>query len=371
MLSTRLLVPARARVLAAAILAASWLAPAAVAAPTSNVAANFRVEQIAKGVYAVIRKDPPGMMCDGNSAFIVNDDGVVVVDAPEASKEILAAIRKVTSKPVRVVINTHWHDDHIIGNQVYRDAFPGVRFIAHEATREYLPGKGLEARKQMIQFAPQGAGQQRQMLQEGKWLDGTPLTAEERKSLASDVALVDHYMAVVPKAEIVLPTETVRDSLTLQSGSRTIRIIHLGRAHTSGDLAVHLPGEGVVMTGDIVVWPVPLVGGDQSHVGDWSATLERLRGLHARILVPGHGPVLHDESYPALLSELFASVKRQADVAVAEGRTLEETRGHVDLSSFRSRFAGASPVRQVLFNMYVQGPAVTSAYSDSKQDTLR
>ena len=51
---------------------------------------------------------------------------------------------------MRFVIDTHWHDDHVLGNQVYRDAFPGVQFIAHQATREYLPGKGLEARKQMM-----------------------------------------------------------------------------------------------------------------------------------------------------------------------------------------------------------------------------
>lgn len=335
------------------------------------VASNFRVDRVADGVYAVIRKDPPGMMCDGNSAFIVNDSDVVVVDAPEASREILAAIRKVTTKPVRYVINTHWHDDHIIGNQVYRDAFPGVTFIAHEAVRDYLPVKGLEARKQMLAFAPQGTRELQGVLDKGAWPNGTPLIDEERESIRSDIALVNHYMEVVPKAEIVLPTQTVHDTLTLHCGHRDIRLLYLGRGHTSGDLVVYLPRERVVMSGDLVVWPIPLVGGDQSHVRDWSATLDRLRSLHARVLVPGHGPVQKDDSYVALLAELFASVQRQTERAMTSAGTLDEVRKGVDLSKFRDRLAGRSPVRRNLFSMYVQGPAVASAFADAKADTTR
>ena len=362
--------------LAVSVAVFAFLVPAAPpggarAASDSDVAANFKVERVADGVYAVIRKDPPGMMCDGNSAFIVNDEDVVVVDAPEASRQVLAAIRKVTRKPVRYVVNTHWHDDHIIGNQVYRDAFPDAQFIAHEATREYLPVLGLEARKRMMEGAPQGVAYLQGLLHQGKGSDGKPLSREERESMTSDVRLVEHYLEVVPKTEIVLPTVTVRDSMSLQCGRRRIEIVHLGRGHTSGDLVVHLPRERVVMSGDLVVWPIPLVGSDQSHVGDWSATLDVLRGLRARVLVPGHGPVQRDDSYVALLSRLYASVKRQTEAAVAQGHTLEETRGRVDLSEFREKLVGLSPVRRNLFGMYVEGPAVASAYRDATADSLR
>jgi len=347
--------------------------PAASQAATNppGVAANFRVERLAEGVYAVIRNDPPGMMCDGNSAFIVNDEDVVVVDAPESSREVLAAIRRVTTKPVRYVINTHWHDDHIIGNQVYRDAFPDVRFIAHKAVREYLPVRGLEARKQMLQYAPEGVAMLQKSLESGKGPDGEVLTREERESFRSDVRLVEQYLDVVPKTEIVLPTEVVEDSLTLQRGHRTIRVLHLGRGHTSGDLVVWLPRERIAMSGDLVVWPVPLVGGDQSHVGDWGATLGRLRALRPKTIVPGHGPVEHGDAHVALIARLFDSVRRQTARAIAQGLTLETTRGRIDLSEFRDKFAGRSRVRRNLFGMYVQGPAVTSAFRDATGDSLR
>ena len=356
-----------AGVIAFVALAAVVLCAVAPTAAAPIGAANFAVQHIAAGVYGIIRTDPPGLMCDGNSVVIINDADVVVVDAPEASKEVLAAIRTLTSKPVTTVINTHWHDDHITGNQVYRDAFPGVEFIAHTSARDYLPVTGLANRKNMIESAPQGAAMLRGLLEKGKSLTGADISAEERASYQSDVALVDHYMAVVPATEFIAPTRVVDDRLTLKRGRRTIDILHLGAGHTAADLVVHLPDEHVLVTGDLVVWPVPLVGADQSHVREWSATLEKLRALHATTIVPGHGPVMHDDGYVAGMERLFASIRQQVDAAVAAGKTLDETRKLVDLDGFKRAFAGESPVRRVLFGQYVAGPAVASAFREASE----
>src|SRR5436190_193007 len=115
--------------------------------------ATFDLQKLAEGVYAAIRKEPPGLMFNANIVFIINDDDVVVVDTtitPTSAKEGLAALRKLTSKPVRYVVNTHWHPDHISGNQVYRDAFPGVEFIAQTTTLEDLPAVGETNRKGLL-----------------------------------------------------------------------------------------------------------------------------------------------------------------------------------------------------------------------------
>jgi glyoxylase-like metal-dependent hydrolase (beta-lactamase superfamily II) len=107
----------------------------AFAAPALSQSADFDVTQVAPGVYAVIAK--PGIA--SNSAFIVNQDDVVVVDThlrPSWARETIAEIKKVTDKPVRYVINTHWHRDHVQGNQAYRDAFgPGVTIIQQDLAR--------------------------------------------------------------------------------------------------------------------------------------------------------------------------------------------------------------------------------------------
>src|SRR6185436_3978647 len=109
--------------------------------------------------------------------------------APSITKEVLAALRKLTNKPVRYVINTHWHDDHIIGDPVYREAFPAVEFIAHAKMREYLPKQGAANRKNFLEQAPQFLDYLRGLLEKNLSLTGAELTAEERTSLTNDIKL--------------------------------------------------------------------------------------------------------------------------------------------------------------------------------------
>ncbi|HYY57618.1 MAG TPA: MBL fold metallo-hydrolase [Pyrinomonadaceae bacterium] len=334
----------------------------------TGVAANFEVQKLAEGVYAVIRKDLPGMMVDANNVFIINDEDVIVVDtsgAPAITKEVLAALRKLTNKPVRYVINTHWHDDHIRGDKVYREAFPAVEFIAHAATRDYLPTKGVSARKQFLEGAPKFVDFLRSLLEKNKSIGGWDLTEEERASMASDIRLADFVLGQAPQTEVILPTLTLEDRLTLRRGNRIIDVRYLGRGHTSGDIVVHLPKEGIVITGDLVVWPVPFIGSDQSHIGDWATSLERLRALRPAIIVPGHGPVLRDDSYVKLIADMFASIKEQTEAAVSRGETLEQTRKIVRIDEFRKQITGDSRLRSVIFNMYVAGPAVEAAFNDA------
>ena len=100
----------------------------------------YRVVELAPGIHAVTRQVPPGGVSDSNVLLIINDTDVVVVDAnifPSSARETIAEIRKLTANPVRYVINTHWHSDHHYGNQVYREAFPGVEFIVSQATKSF------------------------------------------------------------------------------------------------------------------------------------------------------------------------------------------------------------------------------------------
>jgi glyoxylase-like metal-dependent hydrolase (beta-lactamase superfamily II) len=326
--------------------------------------------KVSEGVYAAIRKEPPGLTVNANSVFIINEDDVVVVDTtltPGTAREELAALRRLTSKPVRYVINTHWHDDHIMGNQVYREAFPGVEFIAHARTREYLPATGLTNRRQAMseQGYPQFIAALKNRLEKNVSVFGGPLSEEERTTLASDIQIAERYMAENPGAQVVLPTITLEDRLTLHRGSRTIDIRYLGRGHTSGDIVVHLPEEGVLITGDLVIYPIPYVGNPQSHPGDWSATLEKLINLRPAVIIPGHGPVLHDDSYVKLMARLFASIRQQVEAAVARGETLGQTRARVNLDEFQNLFAGDSRMRRLIFRSYLLGPAVDAAFSDA------
>ena len=266
---------------------------------------------------------------------------------------------------MRYLVNTHWHDDHVIGDAAWRRAYPGLQIVGHAALRDYLPGTGLKNRQGMIDGAPRFAARMQAQMDQGKNLRNEPISAEERTSYASDIALVKHYMEVVPGTEVPLPDIVVDDVLVLERGARRIEIRALGRSHTSGDLVVWLPRERVLACGDMLVWPVPLVGNDQSHVGDWPATLDALLALKPKTLVPGHGPVFGDTRYAKQVRDLFAHIDAQVQAAVARGADLDTVRKAVDLSAQRKLFAGDSKVKDFAFGMYVAGPAVESAYRDA------
>jgi glyoxylase-like metal-dependent hydrolase (beta-lactamase superfamily II) len=343
---------------------------AALIVATSTRAADdapppgFDLQKIVDGVYVAVRKEPPGLFFNCNSVFIINERDVVVVDTnirPSSAKEVLAALRSLTDKPVRYVVNTHWHDDHISGNQVYRDAFPGVEFIGHESAPGDMATVGASNRKQLHEQGPGFVDEIRAMVGRNESFTREPLTPEERVSHLSDIDQAERYFAEAKAIEIIPPTITVKDRVTLHRGSRTIDIRWLGRAHTAADLVVHLPREGIVLAGDLVVWPVPLIG-STSYPADYASTLEGLLGLKASVIVPGHGPVMRDDTYVNLMIRMLRSLNQQVVAAAARGEKLPELRKGVNLAEFRDAFAGHSKIKRLLFNSYVAGPGVGEAY---------
>jgi cyclase len=352
-------------VLVAAALWAGAVLPALAAAAEPA----FEVQEVAPGVYAAVRREPPGFWFDCNTVFVVNERDVVVVDtnvSPQSARATLGALRKITDKPVSHVVNTHWHDDHIAGNQVYRDAFPGVRFVGHVRTRGELETTGAANRRSALENGPGFAKMLRKLVADGKSLAGGAITDEERAAYASDASLVERYSADVPSLEIVFPDVAVDGTLALQRGGRTIEIRHLGRGHTASDLVVWLPQDRVAVVGDLVSWPVPLVG-TTSHPADFAGSLDALLALQASVFVPGHGPVQKDDAYVRLVARLLASIRDQTAAAVARGETLEQARKSVDLSEFRRAIAGDSQLRRLGFDNYVADPGVAVAYREAKE----
>jgi glyoxylase-like metal-dependent hydrolase (beta-lactamase superfamily II) len=327
-------------------------------------AQNFEVQKLTDGVYAVIRKEPPGLMFDANNLFIIGEQDVVVVDSNfslASTREVLAALRKLTNKPVRYVVNTHWHDDHITGNQIYREAFPQVEFIGQENALADMAGMGAKNRKGLQENTPNLIKLFRGQVEKNKNLAGQDLTEEERASYLKDALLLERYFESLPALQIIAPTLTLKNRLTLHRGARTIEILHLGRGHTPADLVVYLPQEGVLATGDLVVHPVPLIG-STSLPADYSQTLTRLLELKPKIIVPGHGSVMRDDSYVRQMIRLLDSINQQAVAAVKRGETLEQARKSVNLEEFRQAFAGDSQNKSFIFQTYVILPGVEAAF---------
>jgi cyclase len=341
--------------------------PPGTAADEQPAPAALDVQEVAPGVHVVIRRKVPGFLMDPNVTFIVNDDDVVVVDTnltPASAEASIRALRAITPKPVRFVVNTHWHVDHTSGNQVYRREFPGVEFIGQAEAREDLVAKGAQNRKEMGEQAKQFVTMLRGLLAEGKTLGGGPISASERTAFEADIQLTEELVAAIPTIEIVPPTTVVNEQLTLQRGRRRIEILRLGRSHTRGDLVVYLPQARIAITGDLVVGPTPLIGSDQSFVGEWVLSLDRLLGLGARVYVPGHGPVLRDDVQVKRLRDFMSAIDRHAAAAIARGETLEQARASLNVDEFRAAMAGDDPMLRLLFASYGSGPGLAAAFRE-------
>lgn len=339
-------------------LSACFAAQAGAATP------DFEVQKIADGIFAVIRNEPPSLWFNPNTIFIIGKKETIVVDSnisSEYTKAVLAALRKITDKPVRYVINTHWHEDHIMGNRVYRDAFPNAEFIGHKSTLTDLPTVGAANRKGSIENGAGFVKLLKSLTEKGENLAGQKLTEEERLGYASDIKLVESYLAESPNFQIILPTMTVEDRLELNDGRRKIEILHLGKAHTGADLVVYLPKEKIVVSGDLLVYPVPLVG-STAYPLEYAATLENLLRLKPSVIIPGHGAVMRDDSYVKLMIRLLRSIRQQAEASFNRGESLEQMRKSVNLEEFRKAFAGASQHKALIFQNYVFLPATAAAF---------
>ncbi len=343
------------------VLAASVPAASGTPAPP-----NFDVEQLAPGVYAVIRREPLAMANHANSLLIVTDSGVVVVDAQftrAATLEVLAALRRLTPMPVRYVVNTHWHDDHVFGNQVYRDSFPGVQLIAQEHTREDLATLGAANRKGQVSGGPSALTLFHGLLEHGLALDSSRASRSDSAAMLSTLAMARQYLAEMPGFRETLPTLTFSDRLTLYAGSRRIEILWFGNGNTRGDAVVWLPEERIVATGDLLTAPIPFAFG--SHLGAWQHALAELQSLHPVTLVPGHGPVLHDTGYLERFQRLLGAVTEQTRSAAAQGATLEQVRQRVTLAELRREFTGGDKWLDWAFTRFFVGPAVAIGYAEA------
>ena len=323
--------------------------------------APYTVQQLAPGVHAITREWQPGNVADANVLLIINQRDVVVVDAnifPASTRQTIAEIRKLTPNPVRYVINTHWHSDHHYGNQVYRDSFPGVEFIQHPNTRADIISRDVPAlANNLAKEYPAQVERFRTALRTGKTSSGETVTDSMRQAFQRGEGLYQFFIDDMGPTPIVPGTLLVGDSLTLQRGDRTIVIRYLGRGNTAGDLVVHLPDERIVATGDLVVLPTPF--SFFSHLGDWPATLRRLKSLDGATIMPGHGAIQRDWSYVDHLIALIESTWQQVKQAVASGADLETTLKTVNLDQFRGNFGRG-------FEGLFRRPAVEAAYKELK-----
>lgn len=282
--------------------------------------ARFEIKKVADGVHVAVAA--PAYKVNSNTAIIESDGGVIIVDThskPSAARVIVERLRDITPKPVRYVVNTHFHRDHWHGNEVYPAAYPDAEIVTNQLTREAMLKKGLKRIQDHVRQVPGEIAALRAELTAAR-------TPEQRARLEADLRLAESYLAEIRALKPALPTIAFERTMGLYRRDREIQLLHLGRAHTEGDVFVYLPKEKVVITGDAVIGWTPFMG--DGYPEDWVGRLDRLAQLDFTHLIMGHGDVAGRDwlsTFRSYIHDMVEAVRQEA----AAGATLEEVKQRV------------------------------------------
>ena len=262
-----------------------WLPP-----PLNPTGVQLETRKLGPGVYALLSSKPPV----DNAGFVVGERGVLVIDAHfngAMARQIQAAVRKVTDKPILYLVNTNYHGDHTFGNY----AFPAeTKIVAHRKTAEAM--RNFEAEKKLL------------------------------------LATVDGDPTVFSGVRLRLPDVVFEESLRLDLGGRVVELHHFGHGNTPGDTVVYVPEVRVAWTGNLVLGAGSIPWAIEGHTAAYRKTIARLAAsLDIETIVGGHFPMTSRDildTYLRYLSEHISSVQG----AIRSGQTLEQTLASMPLA---------------------------------------
>ena len=242
-------------------------------------------DQIGTGLYAYTAEGDP------NSGIIVGDDCVMVIDSqatPAMADHVIARVAKVTDKPIKYVLLTHYHAVRVLGASAYK----GAEILASDATRNLIGERG-------------------------------------KQDMDSEIGRFPRlFRAAESIPGLTWPTITFPDQISIWLGRREVRIMHIGRGHTAGDVIAIVPDAGVVFSGDLVEYKSACYCGD-AHFTDWPATLDHLAEMQANALVPGRGAALTTPEMVKegieLTTDFISSLYGSVQDSVARGRSLKDS----------------------------------------------
>lgn len=220
-----------------------------------QASAAEKLTQIAENAYAYVdvKNSGPKNSFGANAGIIVGKDGIVVVDTLISAKEakrFIRDIRAISRKPIRYVVNTHYHLDHVFGNSEF--AKLGAVIIAQENAKKAMENSASETLKNAGAYG---------------------LTPEDMKGTT-----------------VVYPALTYGDRMTIDIGDQKIELIHARHSHTDGDTLVYLPGKKVLFAGDILFTNYhPFLA--EGNIEEWAKELDEIKSMDVEKIVPGHGPL--------------------------------------------------------------------------------
>jgi len=316
---------AGASVIEEAFLRATWARAQAPGASTNL----FTIEKVTDGVYAALAR--PQIMINCNAAIFVNSQDALVVDAhskPSAAAALIAQIKKeVTTKPVRYLVNSHFHWDHTQGNTAYKMSGAKVDVIASDTTKQLMTQLSRNRLKESLDGVPQ----QIDVLQ-ARVAKAT--SAADREHYRDLIRQLEAYQTEMKSFTLELPTITFAKSHVIKDSAGDLYIEFHGRAHTAGDIMVFSPQKRVMASGDAISGFLPSMA--DGYPKPWPATINSVGQWAFDQVIAGHGPVQHDRSRMMHLRDYIEEVTGRVEEGKKAGRPLTELQKTLTMASFKS-----------------------------------
>lgn len=300
----------------------------------------FDVQNVADGVYFAFAR--PQAVGNCNAAIFVNNADVLVVDAhskPSAAAALIAQIkRQITDKPVRYLVDTHFHWDHSQGNAGYRQAFgKDLKIISSEATKQ-LESEQMPARLRES-LDPHGHPFSSQphipvLLDAARQQLSAAASDEERARLTERIRQLEAFQKEMQNFAPELPTVTFGKTYVVKDKAHDLHVEFHGRAHTAGDVVVYCPQKRVVATGDMVIGTLPFMG--DSFPTEWPRTIDSIAKLDFNRVCGGHGAVAQGKQRMTSQRNYIAELADRVDAGKRAGLSLAEVQKSLPLSSIKS-----------------------------------
>jgi len=304
---------------------ATW-ARAQSSTATGNI---FDIQKVANGVYAALAH--PAAITNCNAAIFVNSQYVVVVDAhskPSAAASLIAQIKKeVTTKPVRYLVNTHFHYDHTQGDPAYKAAGGKVEIIASETTKQLLAQNARKRLKDSLDGVPKMIADVKVRIAKASSPAGKAFYQDQLRQL-------DAYQVEMKNFTPEMPDISFAQSHVIKDPAHDLHIEFHGRAHTAGDVVVFCPQKRAVATGDMISGFLPAMG--DGYPREWPATINSVGQLAADQMLPGHGSVQPSHDRMTQLRAYIEEVTEKVAAGKKAGKPLGDLQKSITVSSVKT-----------------------------------
>lgn len=289
----------------------------------------FDIEKVADGVYLAQARPQAEINC--NAAIFVGSKEVVVVDAhskPSAATSLLRQIkRQITEKPVRYVINTHFHWDHTQGNHAYRLAKEKVDFIASTETKRLMSDLAVFRVKASLEQAAEKLDQLRTRSSRSS-------SAGEKAFCADQTRQLEAYRAELQNYTLELPTITVDQSYIIQDKTHDLHITFHGHAHTAGDVVVLCPQKRAVATGDVIHGFLPFIA--DGFPKAWPGAIDSIGRLEFNQILPGHTSPQTGRVVMTSLRNYIEELTGKVEQGRSAGKSVADLQKTIAVSSLKS-----------------------------------